>query len=69
MEDIKTKKSTKELFEQCLSDTSIHGFRYTIDRQFHICENILWTVLTFGFLSIGVYLVCVSMTMIFSVET
>ena len=28
------KKSTKELFEQCLSDTSIHGFRYTVDRQF-----------------------------------
>ena len=55
-----TKKPTKELFHQCLSETSIHGFRYTVDKQFHICENVLWTVLTLGFLTMGIYLVHVS---------
>ena len=57
---METKKSTKELFHQCLSETSIHGFRYTVDKQFHFCENVLWTVLTLGFLSMGIYLVHVS---------
>ena len=61
IENMEAKKSTKELFQQCLSETSIHGFRYTVDKQFHICENVLWTVLTLGFLSLGIYLVHVSM--------
>ena len=56
---------TKRLFVQCLSDTSIHGFRYTIDRQLKVCENVLWTVLTFGFLSMGIYLVHVSILLVF----
>ena len=56
---------TKRLFVQCLSDTSIHGFRYTVDRQLKVCENVLWTVLTFGFLSMGIYLVHVSILLEF----
>ena len=59
---------TKRLFVQCLSDTSIHGFRYTVDRQLKVCENVLWTVLTFGFLSIGIYLVHVSIFLVFQFQ-
>ena len=65
IENMETKKSTKELFHQCLSETSIHGFRYTVDKQFHICENVLWTVLTLGFLSLGIYLVHVCILPVF----
>ena len=56
---------TKRLFVKCLSDTSIHGFRYTVDRQLKVCENVVWTVLTFGFLSMGIYLVHVSIFLVF----
>ena len=56
---------TKRLFVQCLSDTSIHGFRYTVDRKLKLCENVLWTVLTIGFLSMGIYLVHVSILLAF----
>ena len=59
---------TKRLFVQCLSDTSIHGFRYTVDRQLKVCENVLWTVLTFGFLSMGIYLVHVSILLVFQFQ-
>ena len=59
---------TKRLFVQCLSDTSIHGFRYTVDRGLHFCENVLWTVLTIGFLSMGIYLVHVSVLKIFQFQ-
>ena len=54
------KKTSKELFEQCLSETSIHGFRYTVDKQFHFCENVFWTIVTLGFVLMGVYLVHVN---------
>ena len=59
---------TKRLFVKCLSDTSIHGFRYTVDRQLKVCENVLWTVLTFGFLSMGIYLVHVSIFLVFQAQ-
>ena len=54
------KKTSKELFEQCLSETSIHGFRYTVDKQFHLCENVFWTIITLGFILMGSYLVHVN---------
>ena len=54
------KTTSRELFEQCLTETSIHGFRYTVDKQFHFCENVFWTVVTLGFFSMGVYLVHVN---------
>ena len=49
-----------ELAKQFFTETTIHGCRYTVDRQFHICENIIWIFVTIIFFHIGAYLVYVS---------
>ena len=49
-----------ELAKQFFTETTIHGCRYTVDRQFHICENIIWIFVTIFFFHIGAFLVYVS---------
>ena len=53
-------KQKIELAKQFFTETTIHGCRYTVDRQFHICENIIWIFVTVIFFHIGAYLVYVS---------
>lgn len=53
------RKTKKDLFVSFMSDTTLHGCRYTVDRQFHIFENCLWSVIVLVFFSLGSYLVVV----------
>ena len=44
-------------FHQYLRETTVHGFRYLIDRR-NVCEVVVWiTVLTFSFITafLGIY--------------
>lgn len=56
----KAKKTNKQLFVQWLTDTTIHGWRYTVNRELHLCENILWAIITISFIACGSFLIKVT---------
>ena len=57
--DTMLKKTKTELCKQFFTETTIHGCRYTVDRQFYLCENIIWAIITVIFFVIGACLIYV----------